>query len=320
MRQTAASAALDRHIAECEAQMRCLHASSRAEAKVIARRIDEKQLTEVSPGLFARTPYWEKLKFRQKYLHQVRALADKHPSWTFCSFTAAVVHGMAVSHKNLSRIHIAAPPTCTDTSSSNIKRHRYANSAQTDELGLNVTPAEQTVVDCLLETSFVEGLIIADSALRENLLPDTTLSDAIERLGHRRRGIATARLVATHANGLSESGGESKARALMIERGWMVPQLQVELADPLEPERSYRVDYLWIVNRRLIIGEFDGRIKSEQAAVEGKLVGFLFDERQRESRLSLYDNCKIVRLCWDDLNDPTMLDRKLELAGIPRNK
>ena len=106
----------------------------------------------------------------------------------------------------------------------------------------------------------------------------------------------------------------------MIEHGWMVPQLQVELADPLEPERSYRVDYLWIVNRRLIIGEFDGRIKSEQAAVEGKLVGFLFDERQRESRLSLYDNCKIVRLCWDDLNDPTMLDRKLELAGIPRNK
>lgn len=319
MRQTAASAALDRHIAECEAQMRCLYASSRAEAKVIARRIDEKQLVEVSPGLFARASYWENLKFRQRYLHQVRALALKHPNWTFCSFTAAVVHGLAVSHKNLGRIHIATPPTCTDIPTSNIRRHRYANCGQTKELGLNVTPVEQTVVDCLLDTSFVEGLIIADSALRENLLADSSLADVVERLGHKRRGIATARLVAANANGLSESGGESKARALMIERGWMVPQLQVELADPLEPERSYRVDYLWIVGQNLIIGEFDGRIKSGKAEKEGRLANFIFDERQRESRLSLNDNCKIVRLCWDDLDDPTMLDRKLELAGVPRN-
>lgn len=318
MRRTAASAALDRYITDCEAHMRCLHARSRAEAKAIARRVAAGQLKEVSPGLFARPSYWEQLKFRQRYLHRVRALASKHPGWTFCSFTAAVVHGLAVSHKNLARIHIAAPLTCTDTPASNIKRHRYSRYAQTKTLGINVTPIDQTIVDCLLETSFVEGLIIADSALRENLLPDSTLADTVERLGRKRRGVANARLIAASANGLSESGGESKARALMIERGWMVPQLQVELPDPLEPEQTYRVDYLWIVDKHIIVGEFDGRIKSEQAAVEGRLVDFLFDERQRESRLSLYDNCKIVRLCWEDLENPSLLDRKLELAGVPR--
>ena len=68
----------------------------------------------------------------------------------------------------------------------------------------------------------------------------------------------------------------------------------------------------------LIIGEFDGFIKSEKAAEEGKLAKAQFDERQRESRLSLLDNCKIVRLCWDDLRDPTKLDRKLKVAGVPR--
>ena len=321
MRKTAASAALDRYVSECEREMRCVHARSRAEAKAIARHVARKQLEEVSTGLFARPEYWKRLKFRQRYLHQVRALASKHPDWTFCSFTAAVVHGLAVSHMNLSRIHIATPLTCTDTPASNIKRHRYSHYTQTKALGITVTPVDQTVVDCLLETSFVEGLIIADSALRENLLPvlsDSTLADTVERLGRKRRGIVNARLVAANANGLSESGGESKARALMIERGWMVPQLQVELPDLLEPEQTYRVDYLWIVDKQIIIGEFDGRVKSEQAAGEGRLVDFLFDERQRESRLSLYDNCKIVRLCWEDLENPLLLDRKLELAGVPR--
>ena len=69
---------------------------------------------------------------------------------------------------------------------------------------------------------------------------------------------------------------------------------------------------------RLIIGEFDGFVKSEKAAEEGKLAKAQFDERQRELRLSLLDNCKIVRLCWDDLRDPTKLDRKLKVAGVPR--
>lgn len=87
----------------------------------------------------------------------------------------------------------------------------------------------------------------------------------------------------------------------MIERGWQTPELQIELFDPVEPGRPYRVDYLWRVEDRLIIGEFDGFVKSEKAAEEGKLAKAQFDERQRESRLSLLDNCRIVRLCWDDL-------------------
>ena len=104
----------------------------------------------------------------------------------------------------------------------------------------------------------------------------------------------------------------------MIERGWQVPELQVELFDPVEPGKPYRVDYLWRVGDRLIIGEFDGFIKSEKAVEEGKLAKAQFDERQRESRLSMLDNCKVVRLCWDDLKDPTKLDRKLKVAGVPR--
>ena len=305
-------------IKACEQQMSCVYARTAAEAKQIERRAEAGSLEAVMPGLYARPEYWSELKFRQRYLHRVRALAQKHPDWTFCSYTAAVIYGLSVSYANLTHIHIAVAPAQSTTPGSQVIRHRYAYRTRASQMDIAVTDIDQTIADCLVDASFVEGLIIADSALHEQLLSKEHLIEAVNKLGLNRRGVVTARRVARCADGLSESGGESKARALMIERGWQVPELQVELFDPVEPGRPYRVDYLWRVGDRLIIGEFDGFVKSEQAAEEGKLAKAQFDERQRESRLSMLDNCKIVRLCWDDLKDLTKLDRKLKVAGVPR--
>lgn len=306
------------HIKACEQRMSCVYARTTAEAKQIERRVEAGSLEVVMPGLYARPEYWSELKFRQHYLHRVRALAQKHPDWTFCSYTAAVIYGLSVSYANLTHIHIAVAPAQSTTPGSQVIRHRYAYRTRASQMDIAVTDIDQTIADCLVDASFVEGLIIADSALHEQLLSKEHLIEAVNKLGLNRRGVVTARRVARCADGLSESGGESKARALMIERGWQVPELQVELFDPVEPGRPYRVDYLWRVGDRLIIGEFDGFVKSEQAAEEGKLAKAQFDERQRESRLSMLDNCKIVRLCWDDLKDLTKLDRKLKVAGVPR--
>lgn len=306
------------HIKACEQQMSCVYARTAAEAKQIERRVAAGSLEAVMPGLYARPEYWSELKFRQRYLHRVRALAQKHPDWTFCSYTAAVIYGLSVSHADLTHIHIAVAPAQSTTPGSQVVRHRYVRQTRATQMDIAVTDIDQTITDCLVDASFVEGLIIADSALHEQLLSKEHLVEAVNKLGLSRRGVVTARRVARYADGLSESGGESKARALMIERGWQTPELQIELFDPVEPGRSYRVDYLWRVEDRLIIGEFDGFVKSEKAAEEGKLAKAQFDERQRESRLSLLDNCKIVRLCWDDLRDPAKLDRKLKVAGVPR--
>lgn len=306
------------HIEACEQKMSCVYARTAAEAKQIERRVAAGSLEVVMPGLYARPEYWSELKLRQRYLHRVRALARQHPDWTFCSYTAAVIYGLSVSNVNLRHIHIAVPPTQTTTPGSEIIRHRYIRRTSASQLDIAVTDIDQTITDCLFDASFVEGLIIADSVLHEQLMSKKHLIATVDELGRGRRGVAMARWVAQQADGLSESGGESKARALMIERGWQVPELQVELFDPVEPGKPYRVDYLWRVDDRLIIGEFDGFIKSEKAVEEGKLAKAQFDERQRESRLSMLDNCKVVRLCWDDLKDPTKLDRKLKVAGVPR--
>ena len=79
------------HIKACEQKMSCVYARTAAEAKQIERRVAAGSLEAVMPGLYARPDYWSELKFRQRYLHRVRALAQKHPDWTFCSYTAAVI-------------------------------------------------------------------------------------------------------------------------------------------------------------------------------------------------------------------------------------
>ncbi len=88
--------------------MSCVYARTAAEAKQIERRVGAGSLEEVMPGAVCASGYWSELKFRERYLHRVRALAQKHPDWTFCSYTAAVIYGLSVSHANLTHIHIAA--------------------------------------------------------------------------------------------------------------------------------------------------------------------------------------------------------------------
>lgn len=71
------------HIKACEQQMSCVYARTAAEAKQIQRRAEAGSLEAVMPGLYARPEYWSELKFRQRYLHRVRALAQKHPTGHF---------------------------------------------------------------------------------------------------------------------------------------------------------------------------------------------------------------------------------------------
>lgn len=219
MGNATANQRLTSHIKACEQQMSCAYARTAAEAKQIERRVAAGSLEMVMPGLYARPEYWSELKFRQRYLHRVRALAQKHPDWTFCSYTAAAVYGLSVSHANLTHIHIAVMPTQSTTPGSKIVRHRYVRRTKASQMDIAVTDIDQTIADCLVDASYVEGLIIADSVLHEQLMSKQHLIATIDKLGLNRRGVVTARRVAQCADGLSESGGESKAR--FDDRAWL---------------------------------------------------------------------------------------------------
>lgn len=126
--------------------------------------------------------------------------------------------------------------------------------------------------------------------------------------------------VLSFANPLSENGGESYARAVMIEEGFQVPTLQVELPDPISPSGTYRVDFLWrLPDGSYVAGEFDGLRKYNDPRYRGGRSAneVLIAERERESHLNAL-GLPVMRFKFADVLDRRRFVRLLEQFGIPR--
>ena len=275
-----------------------------------------------APGLFAHGERWVALSKTDQHLHIVRALAKKHPTWVFGHFSAAAAYGLSVAWDDLEFVHIVAPAHRKSRSCGRIKRHAAKDEERTCyKGGIPVTSLEKTVFDCLCQLDFKQGLAFADSVLRITGEDRSWLFDLLERYGGKGvRGIRRARKVAAHADGRSESGGESIARAAMIENGYALPELQVKIGDPLDVGRWYRVDYLWsIPGRGYLIGEFDGREKYDNPAMTGgrDAIEVLADERIRESRLSA-TGIPVMRICYADTCNNARFIKLLDAYGVPR--
>ncbi|MBR1828943.1 MAG: hypothetical protein IJ781_05465, partial [Atopobiaceae bacterium] len=122
-----------------------------------------------------------------------------------------------------------------------------------------------------------------------------------------------------YADPLAANGGESVARAVMIEQGFMIPELQAEVTDPLDPSQTYYVDYRWQLEGGDVIGELDGRDKYVLPEMMGgrDTLGVVIDERHRESRLTV-PGTKVLRFSFRDVMDVERFVSLLELYGIPR--
>lgn len=184
---------------------------------------------------------------------------------------------------------------------------------------VRVTPFWRTVEDCLLRAPFSYGLAIADSALRAKGSSRDELCERLRADCEGRRGYRRAQVIASHADGLSENGGESRFRAFFIAYGFPVPQLQVEFHDPLDPTRVFRVDYFWkLEDGTCVIGELDGKGKYTLQTDEGREpIDPFVAERQRESHLTMLGH-KVLRFTFNELKNPVKLVEKMRLAGIPQ--
>ena len=88
---------------------------------------------------------------------------------------------------------------------------------------------------------------IADSAISKLGLATEQLMEAVEQRATARNGraIRTALTTLRYADARAESGGESVARAVMIETGFAPDQLQYELTDPFDSTETMRTDFAW---------------------------------------------------------------------------
>lgn len=295
-----------------------------ADAAALRRRAKAGAISSPAPGIYARSSHLAALDPKQQALHLARALAHQHPRWVLASHTAALVHGIDVPWALLNPVQVFANTRRTVDAGSSVRiRHCHTIAPLEVETvdGLPVSTYWYAVLDSLLESPFQLGLAVADSAARQNRLDATHLAGLLRMIGARRKGIRCALFIASFADGRAESGGESRARAIMIQNGFPIPDLQHELPNVADPAHPYRVDNFWdLGDGRGLIGEFDGFEKyTNETMLQGKSTArTFFKERQRESRLTLL-GYPVLRYSYQDIKYPHRLVNLLISAGLPQD-
>ena len=111
-------------------------------------------------------------------------------------------------------------------------------------------------------------------------------------------------------------------RGIMIDLGFALPELQVEIEDSLCPGAMKRVDYLWRrCDGKVIIAELDGMGKYQPQKPGGgggldHAVSVLAAERRREARINL-TGATVVRFSLTEALGEHYLFRHLSEAGVP---
>lgn len=268
--------------------------------------------------MYIRTEAWDSLNRRKQEEFVIRTLATRHPDWTFADTSAAIVHGLEVGYSLMGSIHLATQRTLHIRNRRGIVHHRMAEVPDIVVDGIRVTTLARTTFDCLRRLDFRNGLAIADSAVRLSGMSHDQLMSEFNKLHRGNFGHQRAIDVLRWADGRAENGGESVARATMIEQGILLPDLQREITDPIDSNHVFRVDFFWQLAGGNVIGELDGHEKYRSPEMTGgrDVVDVLADERLRESHLSSTGN-KIARFSYKQAINGQYLRSLLAHFGVP---
>lgn len=307
---------LDTLLAEADTKGMCLAPRDRHLKRLLRARVSSGSVKEPAKGLFVSAARWESADMtkRAQAWRIIRGLQHLHPAWVFCSFSAALIHGPELSNRLLKPVHVISRRSRI---TNDIVHHAVDSFEIRTVMGLRATDMTRTLFDCLKSCTFPQGLAIADSALRTTRTSREGYLRAIERRYHDQKGVQKALRTMSHANGLSENGGESYARGVMIELGFKTPDLQVRLTDPLNPSIEYRIDYGWDVGDHLILGELDGKGKYANKSGAPLDLGTVMAEREREARITTYRPV-IFRFAFPLVYRPDEFAALLDAHGVPR--
>jgi hypothetical protein len=256
----------------------------------------------------------------------VLARAETEPGLRHALDVAATMatrmHAGVASHHSAARLHglrlLKQPPdgavTLTVPPVSRVGRYRQATGVichaarlpdqQVTKLyGLPATSAARTVVDLARTAPFMEGVVVADSALYERHTSRSELRRVLADCA-RWPGTSRARQVIDFADGLAESVLESCARVLFRDHGLPPPELQVHIVGP---DRTViaRVDFFW--RRCGVIAETDGLLKYDSG-------GRAIAERRRD-RLLQEAGFEVIHVTWQELfSDPARVAGRIRRA------
>jgi hypothetical protein len=174
-----------------------------------------------------------------------------------------------------------------------------------------VTSPARTLLDLAADLTFVNGVTVAESALRTGLLAKPDMAAYLDRISPR-RGVREVRRIMAFADGRTESPLESAGRATWHLGGVRDPLVQVVLPN------GRRVDFLW--PWYWTVGEGDGLVKYLLGGPAG-VRETVDDERERQSDIEAM-GFVFFRYTWGELDDsPRLLARLHETfaEGVRRN-
>lgn len=288
-----------------------------SDVRQLTREVERGVLLKLRRGAYIPVPLWDAADDRARHLLRVSAvLADARSESVVAGLSAAAVWGMPVlaypEHVSLLdrwKGGGRSEPGVVRTTAG------FATARVVTVDGIRVTDLSRTALEVARRSSFAQAVGSVDWALSQrNGMPvrKDELARDIQKLPAR-VGPRHLERVVRFATDVSDSYGESMARATMFELGFASPQLQTEYRD--NDGRMF-ADFSW--NHLRIVAEFDGKVKYMGDLVPAGDPGeVVWREKLREDRLRAL-GLTVVRIVWSDLLDSAKLARKLAAVGVPR--
>jgi hypothetical protein len=252
---------------------------------------------------------WERA--RDLHVDRARAVHGQldGPHW-FSHETAALLHGLPV-WRLPRQVHLVQGYRASSRAASDLHRHvlEVPEAHRLSSQGLPLTGLARTVADCVTTLPALDGLVVADAALRRGLV----LGEAVDVIEGRYRGRARGLLVLELADDGAESAWESWLRYLAHWAGLPRPQTQV----PVVTRRgTFRVDMGW--EELGVLAEFDGLVKYRAGAFGP---GYDADEARiaekvRHDAIVEATGVGLLRVTSRDAQDPQAVADRL-LARFP---
>lgn len=283
------------------------------------------ELMKVRPGVYLEATRWADMNLLERYLTRVHAVDLTFSGPVFARESAAALHGLPLLNRRLERIHLHQTTPSGSGRRGDVTVHAGAHDPDIVEKdGMRVTSPARTVLELARVLPHGEALALADAAIRPHDAASgfsgsgsalCTKSDLVAAAAASvpLRGGWSAYLVASEADPLSGSVGESIARSIFLRLGAPAPELQAAIWD----ERGLvgYADFFW--REFGVVGEFDGRLKYGADNPSGRApADVVYREKLREDRIRRVSS-GFVRLAWTDLGDPPRVARLLRSAGIP---
>ncbi len=274
----------------------------------LARHVRDGELVRVRAGVYVDGERHRTAGPAARHLIEVRALlAALGAGYAASHLSAALVHGLPTLAADLGPVDLVTVGSGKARRDRRLRVHPAVCAGlvvQHDGLAV-VAPASAVLQAAALQGTRA-GLVAADAALHQGLVPSRALGDALERtpLG---RGRRAAEQVVRLADARSESPGETWARLLFHQLGLTGLEPQVEVRDA-DGRFVARVDFL--DQRHRLVIEFDGAVKY---AGGGTGQAALVAEKRREDAIRRL-GYQVLRLVWADLLDPARLLRLVRAA------